>query len=71
MKSHLINLLPISKMYKESKKDWLGGAVTAALGAGIVTSFAISRGQHPLLALGITAVAVTATLIIDHYLPRN
>jgi hypothetical protein len=72
MKSHLINLIPISTMYdKDSKKDWLGGAVTAALGAGIVTSFAISRGQHPLLALGITAIAVTATLIIDHYLPKN
>jgi hypothetical protein len=56
---------------KDSKKDWLGGAVTAALGAGVVTSFAISRGQHPLLALGITAIAVAATLIIDHYLPKN
>jgi hypothetical protein len=56
---------------KDSKKDWLGGAVTATLGAGVVTSFAISRGQHPLLALGITAIAVTATLVIDHYLPKN
>jgi hypothetical protein len=57
--------------HKDSKKDWLGAAVTAALGAGVVTSFAISRGQHPLLAFGITAIAVTATLMIDHYLPKN
>jgi hypothetical protein len=56
---------------KDSKKDWLGGTVTATLGAGAVTSFAISRGQHPLLALGITAIAVAATLLIDHYLPKN
>jgi hypothetical protein len=57
--------------HKDSRKDWIGGIVTATLGAGVVTSFAISRGQHPLLALGITAIAVTATLMIDHYLPKN
>ncbi|HEY9619197.1 MAG TPA: hypothetical protein V6C78_02455 [Crinalium sp.] len=49
------------------KKDWLSAAITAALGAGIVTSFAISQGQHPLLAIGITVFAVIAALIVDHY----
>lgn len=28
-----------------------------ALGAGIVTSFAVGQGQHPLMGLGITAIA--------------
>lgn len=54
-------------MYKNSKKDWLSAGITATLGAGVVTSFAISQGQHPLLAFGITAFAVAAALIIDHY----
>lgn len=52
---------------KNSKKDWLSAAVTAGLGAGVVTSFAVSQGQHPLLALGITGFAVLAALVIDHY----
>jgi hypothetical protein len=58
------------KMYdKNSKKDWLGSAITAALGAGIVTTFAISQGQHPLMAFGITGFAVAATLLFDHFMP--
>lgn len=55
-------------MFKRTEKDWLTAAVTAALGAGIVTSFAISQGQHPLMALSITAFATAAALVIDHYL---
>ncbi|HEY9638906.1 MAG TPA: hypothetical protein V6C57_00395 [Coleofasciculaceae cyanobacterium] len=53
---------------KNSKKDWVGGAITAALGAGIVTTFAISQGQHPLMAFGITGFAVAATLVLDHFM---
>jgi hypothetical protein len=49
------------------KKDWFGSIVTAGLGAGVVTSFAISQGQHPAIALGITGFAIVATLVIDHY----
>lgn len=52
---------------KRSNKDWITAAITAALGAGVVTSFAISQGQHPLLALGITGFAVAAALIVDHF----
>lgn len=55
-------------MYEKQKKDWVTAAVTAAIGAGVVTSFAISQGQHPLMAFGITGFAVAATLLIDHYL---
>lgn len=42
---------------KNTDRDLLGAALTAALGAGIVTSFAVSQGQHPLIALGITLIA--------------
>jgi hypothetical protein len=49
---------------KDSQKDWIPAAVTAALGAGIVTSFAISQGQHPLLAIGITGLATIIALLL-------
>jgi len=49
---------------KDSQKDWITAAVTAALGAGVVTSFAISQGQHPLLAIGITGLATTIALLL-------
>ena len=52
---------------KDSKKDWVSSAITAALGAGVVTTFAINRGQHPLMAIGITGFAVGVTLLIDRY----
>lgn len=46
-----------------SEKDWLGAAVTAALGAGIVTSFAVSQGQNPFVALAITGFSVMVALL--------
>jgi hypothetical protein len=54
-------------MYDKSKKDWVSAAVTAGLGAGVVTSFAVSQGQNPAIALGITGFAIVVALIIDHY----
>jgi len=54
---------------KNTKKDWLSAALTATLGAGAVTTFDISQGQHPAIALSITAFAVLAALLIDHYSP--
>ncbi len=53
---------------RDSGKDWISAAITAALGAGVVTSFAVAQGQHPLMALGITGFAVAATLVWDRYL---
>ena len=54
----------LQTMYnKNSDKDWLGAAVTAGLGAGIVTSFAVSQGQHPLIALAITGFSVLVALL--------
>jgi hypothetical protein len=37
-----------------------------ALGAGIVTSFAVGQGQHPLMGLGITTIAALFG-VICHY----
>lgn len=53
---------------KRPKKDWTSAVITAALGAGAVTYFAISQGQHPLLALGITGFATVAALLIEEFL---
>lgn len=50
---------------KNSNQDLATAAVTAALGAGVVTSFAVSQGQNPVVALGITGFAVVAALLID------
>jgi hypothetical protein len=52
---------------RNSHYDWLSAAVTAALGAGIVTSFAVGQGQHPLVGLGITGLAVLVALACDYY----
>ena len=52
---------------EESKKDWLSALLTASLGAGIITSFAVSQGQNPLIGIGITAFAATAAVILDRY----
>jgi uncharacterized membrane protein len=52
---------------KNSKKDLLGAVVAAAVGAGIVTTFAISCGQHPLVALQITLGAVLVALACDRF----
>ncbi len=48
---------------KNTNKDLIGAALTAALGAGIVTSFAVGQGQHPLIGLGITSLAALCGLI--------
>lgn len=50
-----------------SDKDLLGAALTAALGAGIVTSFAVGQGQHPMIALGITAFAALCGVIFRQF----
>jgi small neutral amino acid transporter SnatA (MarC family) len=42
-------------------------AMPAAVGAGVVTSFAIGQGQHPAIAISITAIA-TLFAVICHQL---
>lgn len=50
-----------------ARKDWLGALMIAALGAGIITSFAVSQGQNPFIGLGITAFSAVAAVILDHF----
>ncbi len=53
-------------MYKKhSNRDPWVAAVTAALGAGVATSFAVAQGQSPFLALGITIFAAVVALLCD------
>ncbi|WP_208676660.1 hypothetical protein [Synechococcus elongatus] len=40
----------------------------AALGAGVVTTFAVAQGQSPLTALGITVFSGVAALIIGQFI---
>ncbi len=54
---------------KNSHQDLLVAAVTASLGAGIVTSFAISQGQQPIVAAAITGFAVLVALLWDWFMP--
>ncbi|MEQ8539922.1 MAG: hypothetical protein RIB93_21040 [Coleofasciculus sp. D1-CHI-01] len=51
--------------HKNTNKDILTALVTAGLGAGIVTSFAVSQGQHPLFALTITGIAALSAVLIE------
>lgn len=48
-----------------SDKDWLTAAVTAALGAGVVTSFAVSQGQNPFVALAITGFSALVAVLFS------
>ena len=50
---------------KKTDKDPLVVAVTAGLGAGVVTSFAVAQGQNPLVALTITVFAALIGLLCD------
>jgi hypothetical protein len=51
-------------MYKnKSNRSPIDAALSASLGAGVVTSFAIAQGQHPALAIAITAIATLFAVI--------
>ncbi|MCP2730664.1 hypothetical protein [Limnofasciculus baicalensis] len=50
---------------KNTNKDLFSSLVTAGLGAGIVTSFAVSQGQNPFLALAITGIAAVFAVLFD------
>lgn len=63
-----LQLPTIKNMYdKRPDRDLATAAVTAALGAGVVTSFAVSRGQNPLIAIGITVFAAGVAVICDRF----
>jgi hypothetical protein len=50
------------------QKDWVSAIGIAALGAGVITSFAVAQGQNPFVALAITAFAAISAVTIDHFL---
>lgn len=52
---------------KNTDKDLLGAGLTAGLGAGVVTSFAVGQGQHPIIGLFITAIAVVLGVVCRLY----
>ena len=53
-------------MYKKNtNQDFWGAIAAAAVGAGVVTAFAVSRGQNPLIAIMITGIAALSAVIID------
>ncbi|ERN41005.1 hypothetical protein KR51_00024240 [Rubidibacter lacunae KORDI 51-2] len=41
-----------------SGQNLLVATASATIGAGVVTSFAVSQGQHPLMALTVASIAV-------------
>lgn len=55
-------------MYQKKERDLLGSLATAALGAGIITSFAVAQGQSPWIAIAITLFAAGAAVIFDQLL---
>jgi hypothetical protein len=50
------------------QKDWVSAIAIAALGAGVITSFAVSQGQNPLVGLAITLFAAVSAVVIDHFM---
>jgi CDP-diglyceride synthetase len=52
---------------KKTDKDLFGAAATAAVGAGIVTTFAVSQGQHPAIAIAITIIAALFAVICHQF----
>jgi small neutral amino acid transporter SnatA (MarC family) len=55
-------------MYRnKSDRSILDVALPAAVGAGVVTSFAISQGQHPAIAISITFVATVFAIVCHQF----
>ncbi|MEN9207814.1 MAG: hypothetical protein Q6K14_10910 [Gloeomargarita sp. GMQP_bins_44] len=52
-------------MYSPEQRDWPTALITAGLGAGVATSLAVARGQHPAVALAITLFAAVVAVLID------
>lgn len=50
-----------------TQKDYVQAGVVAGLGAGVATSFAVSQGQHPAIALGITLMAAVFAMVCHKY----
>jgi hypothetical protein len=54
-------------MYKNTTKDPIVAAVTAAMGAGLVACVSVSQGQNLLVGIGVTIFATAIALLIDKF----
>jgi small neutral amino acid transporter SnatA (MarC family) len=55
-------------MYRnKSDRSILDVALPAAVGAGVVTSFAVAQGQHPAIAISITLVATVFAIVCHQF----
>jgi hypothetical protein len=49
------------------KSSILDAAIPAAIGSGVVTSFALAQGQHPGIAIGITVISTVFAVICQKF----
>jgi hypothetical protein len=52
----------------ETRPSTLTQLAVACLGAGVITSFAVAQGQHPLTALSITLFSAVAAVLFGQIL---
>lgn len=52
-------------MFNKSSKDPVSSMITAALGAGTVACFSVSRGQNVFVGIGVTIFAAAIALVVD------
>ncbi|MEB3273407.1 MAG: hypothetical protein ACO4AI_05455 [Prochlorothrix sp.] len=56
-------------MYKPSpKSSLLNDVIVASAGAGVITTLALANGQHPAIALSITAGSAIAAIVLNRVL---
>ncbi len=55
-------------MYRQSTKDPIVAAVTAAMGAGVVVCYCVSRGQNVFVGIGVTIFSTLTALVVDKLL---
>jgi small neutral amino acid transporter SnatA (MarC family) len=51
----------------KAKSSLFDAAIPAAIGAGVITSFALAQGQHPAIAIGITIIATLFAVICEKF----
>ena len=63
--SLLSPVLPVKPAFDE--RNITSQLAVAALAAGVVTSYAVSQGQNPLVALGITIFSAVAAVVLGQW----
>jgi hypothetical protein len=52
---------------RNTQTDLVSGAISAALGAGVVALIAIAQGQHPAIAIGLTIASTIFAVICQKF----